>query len=64
MATQTISLDAIDLLTARLTQAGAILNLLTPAEDGPLDDVHPSVRESLWAVKTLLDQAHAAITAA
>jgi hypothetical protein len=63
MATQNISLEAIDTVTARLSQASAILSILT-AEDGPLSEVPVAVRESLWAVETLLDQAHAAITSA
>jgi uncharacterized protein (DUF608 family) len=45
-----MTLDNIDTLNARLTQAQAILNLLTAEGENP----------ALWAVETLLDQAQEA----
>jgi hypothetical protein len=64
----THSLKAIDLASARLTQARAITNLLEDATLEALEDGRPqpavgiqSAAEVLWAIRTLLEQAQEAV---
>jgi len=66
----TRNIDAADIASARLTQGLAILKLL---ENQALDAVEDgcgfasdmkSVAESIWAARTLIEQAKAAMSAA